>query len=40
MILHGKYNNGKIVLIDKNFPKIKANVKISIIEEKKSLKKI
>lgn len=43
MILHEKYNNGKIVLIDKSFSKIKANVKISIIEEekgKKFLKKI
>ena len=39
MILHGIYDNGKIILTDNNAPRIKANVEINIIEELESPKK-
>ena len=33
MVLHGIYENGRIILIDKNLPMIKANVNINFVEE-------
>ncbi len=35
MILHGTYDNGKVIFEDKILPKIKAKVRIEILDEKK-----
>jgi hypothetical protein len=40
MILHGIYDNGRIIFIEKNLPKIKANVKINFIEKIKFKKQV
>jgi hypothetical protein len=38
MILHGIYDNGRIILIEKNLPKVKANVKIDFVEDERQKK--